>query len=239
MDNIVSVDWRSSPIPSSEILSRMQRVLTRMGQTGLAQIELGAASRPGAVRVGSFDGTSMWIRERVAMTKKVSSHRVYIAKFIAVGLQLIEIIAYQDPRKLRKILYILGTKLLKHEAIKTIIRDWAVTLNIHPWSLGVTTEDKGHVTVPPGMILTCTIINNVFKPTDVEKRSLRGFGVIIPSRIQSISLRGGSGRKLRAIAVFEHQNLNFEIAAVKDHMADVLIVQVRHQEGVRALQNQC
>lgn len=40
-----------------------------------------------------------------------------------------------------------------------------------------------------------------------------------------------------AIAVFEHQNLNFEAAVVKEHMADVLIVQVRHQEGVRALQN--
>lgn len=237
MENIVSVDWRSNPISGSELLSRMHRVLTQMDQTGLSRIELGTASRAGVVRISSVNGSSMWIREKVAMAKKVSTHRVYVAKFIVVALQLIEMISYEEPRKLRKILYILGTKLLKHEAIKAIIRDWAITLNVHPWSLGVTTEEKGHVTIPPGLTMTCAMIDNVFKPTVVEKRCLRGSEVLIPSRIQGISVKASSGLKLRAIAVFEHQNLNFEAAAVKEYMADVLIVQVRHQEGVRALQN--
>lgn len=224
---------------SAEILSRMQRVLTQMDQTGLSHIELGNASLKGAARFGVVDEVPMWIRAKVALEKKVASHRVYIAKFTAVALQLIEIPGYQEPRKLRKILYILSPKLLKHEAIKTIIRDWAVTLNIHPWSLGVMTEDKGHVTIPTGLILTCAIINNVFKPSIVEYRSLRSFEVIIPSRILSISVRASSTKKLRAIAVFEHQNLNFETSTVIEHIADVLIIQIRHKESVRALHDLC
>ena len=69
------------------------------------------------------------------MVKKVASHQTYIAKFIAVGLELITILNYQVPRK--KIQYLLGSKNFPHHAVKGILYDRVVTRRVHPWALSL------------------------------------------------------------------------------------------------------
>ena len=226
MTGIIAVDWRTDTTEPSALLARMQGLLTQIDHTGMSTIEVANSRARKACQIESENGVAMWTRRRVAVGKPVANHRDYIAKFVVVGMHVIEMISFKEPRKLRKLFYLLGSKQLSHQAIKSILYDWALTLNVHPWTLGITTQETGHVTVPPGLIMTCFIVNNVFGRS-AEKKGLRGDESTIPSRIRSINLKFKSGFKLRAVAVFEHRNLDFSSDNAKAYVPDVLIIQVR------------
>ena len=212
-------------MPSTQILSRMQKLLTTMDQTGVSTIELSASRNVKATESKRVDSVPMWVRRSVARSVKVSSRHAYIAKFITVGLELITMINYQESRKLRKLQYILGSKALSHEDIKATIYDWAITLNIHPWAFGIIAQSKGSVTIPPRLNITCEVVDDVYK-RDIEKKRLVGIETAILARILRLKVSMGSDFRLRAILVTEHQNLDFSSTILKAQLADVMIVQV-------------
>ena len=147
----------------------------------------------------------------------------------------------EEPRKIRKLQYMLECKDFKKALIKRIFNDWAVTLEIHPWALGMSSQDQGLVTVPQGAKLVCDIVPNVFKGiewnllckicTDVVKAEtqelrLRGNEIPIPARINTMHLSYSPGFELRAVVVTEHRNIDFGCAEIKPYVKDVLFIQV-------------
>ena len=109
MTSLIQLDWHN-PIASSKLLSQMQIVLTNMDHTRIATIELADPSRRSAAKIESLDGSMMWVRESCANDKKVSTHHGLVAKFMAVGLQIITMINFHEPRKTRKLQYLLQSK---------------------------------------------------------------------------------------------------------------------------------
>ena len=75
----------------------------------------------------------------------------------------------EEPRKLRKLYYMLETKGLRERDIKRIFYDWAVTLRIHPWALGIYSQDQGLLTVPEALKIVCTLVQNVFQGSQIER----------------------------------------------------------------------
>ena len=100
----------------------------------------------------------MWTRYRVATPRKIATHRKSIAKYMEVAQTIVEMLCYHEARKTRKLQYLLGSKLFRFAAIKTMFIDWAVTLGVHPWSLGVMNQDRGVVSAPGGKPGGCYII---------------------------------------------------------------------------------
>ncbi|KAL8821964.1 MAG: hypothetical protein Q9191_007206, partial [Dirinaria sp. TL-2023a] len=69
----------------------------------------------------------------------------------------------EEPKKMRKLQYLLESKELPAKLVKRLFNDWAVTLRVHPWALGVHTQDGGNVSVPQGIKITCNVATNVFR----------------------------------------------------------------------------
>ena len=76
------------------------------------------------------------------------------------------------------------------------------------------------------MILTVTILLNIFKRDDTETKGIVGYEVNVSVRIMSLKVTFKQRFALRAILVFEHRNLNFLSQVIKPHVEDLLIVQV-------------
>ena len=72
-------------------------------------------------------------------------------------------ICYNEPRKVKKLQYMLGSKKSSNAAIKYLLYDWAITISVNLWALGIAPRDKGNVTVPGTVILTRYLRDNVFK----------------------------------------------------------------------------
>ena len=98
-------------------------------------------------------------------------------------------------------------------------------MRVHPWSLGLMSQEKGSISVPDKMTLNCFVKVNVFNEA-AEKKGMRGREVPIPARITKININLKGHFKLRAIMILEHQNLDFSSEAIKSHVDDVMVVQV-------------
>ena len=61
-------------------------------------------------QIATVDSKLMWTRDSCDRAKEVVTHRPYIAKFIAMALELINNAGYHEIKKLRKIQYMLGSK---------------------------------------------------------------------------------------------------------------------------------
>ena len=71
-----------------------------------------------------------------------------------------------EPRKIRKLQYLLRQKKdFDEKMVKKMFDDWAVTLGIHPWALGILAESQGCVTIPERLKIKCEIISNIFTST--------------------------------------------------------------------------
>lgn len=168
----------------------------------------------------------MWVRESCANQKKVATHQGFVAKFVAVGMQITTMLNFHEPQKIRKLQYLLKSKTLSGTAIKSILYDWALTLRVHPWSIGTMGQEQGVVTVPARMTITAALLPNIFKRNQVEKKGITGNEVGVPSCILRLDIGFKPNFVLRAVIVFEYRNLNFDSQNIKSHVQDVLIIQV-------------
>lgn len=137
-DALIQVCWRRDlRITNTELLARIQSFLTNIDQSNISAIELGTSRANKACRFEIFEGVHMRTRYKAAVQRQASMHYDYLAKFIAVGIELVEMANYKRTCKMRQLLYVLGSHRLKHAAIKSVLRDWAVSLRLHPWSFGI------------------------------------------------------------------------------------------------------
>ena len=77
--------------------------------------------------------------------------------------QIATILRTEEPRKARTLQYLLQQKDFNKALVKRIFNDWAVTLNVHPWALGILPESAEKITVPKVMTLRCEVLVNIFQ----------------------------------------------------------------------------
>ena len=79
------------------------------------------------------------------------------------NMQIATMISTEEPKKIRKLQYLLESKDFSKKMVKRLFYDWAVTLQIHPWALGISSQDSGNASVPRGLIVTRELLTNVFQ----------------------------------------------------------------------------
>ena len=77
--------------------------------------------------------------------------------------QIATMLRIEELRKARKLQYLLQRKDFNKALVKRIFNDWAVTLNVHSWALGILSESAGKITVSEGMTLRCEVLVNIFQ----------------------------------------------------------------------------
>lgn len=92
--------------------------------------------------------------------------------------------------------------------VKRIFNDWAVTLQVHPWALGIVTQEQGNATIPADLNVVCEIVPNFFNNESIS-HTIRGTEVSIPSRINKMTVSTKRNFVLRAVVVTEHRNVDF------------------------------
>jgi len=71
-------------------------------------------------------------------------------------------VGYHEAKKLRKIQYMLGSRAFSAQAIKDTIEDWALTLDVHPWKMGVLGQYHGNASIPGRLNVSCRMAQDLF-----------------------------------------------------------------------------
>ena len=188
---------------------------------GKSKIETADTRNHRALSVEDRDGVPTMCRTPCRAFRTVANHEPFWARFVAVGLEIIDMVSFCEPRKNRKLGYKHKGTGIPKRMVRKLIFDWAITIGVHPWALGFTAQEGGLVKLPRYVVITCTLRPNVFLD-ETEKRTLQGPESIIPSRI--ITLTVSSKPKIRAVVISEHRSLDFELAAVCRHFEDIIFV---------------
>jgi len=88
---------------------------------------------------------------------------------------------YHEIKKLREIQHMLGSRAFSAQAIKDTVKDWALTLDVHPWKLGVLRQDHGNARIPGRLKVSCKIAQDLFDLDKLEKRRVVGSEAPIPT----------------------------------------------------------
>ncbi|KAL8972361.1 MAG: hypothetical protein Q9197_002809 [Variospora fuerteventurae] len=106
----------------------------------------------------------------------------------------------------------------------SMVMNWAVTLEVHPFCLGIALESTGSVFTPEGFKIKCTQKLNMI--TRVETHWVIQPGrEPIPGNI--VDLKVINRKDIEAIVVTEHRNLNTDLPGFitsNKNVIDVMVV---------------
>ncbi|MCJ1303315.1 Meiotic recombination protein W68 [Hypocenomyce scalaris] len=220
--SIISLDWRK-PVDSAHLLNEIHKVLTAQDVDGFYPVELSSSDAASATALETVNGVPMIVRHQTAKNKRMNNQPMYFARFLVVGYKFIEMISYQEPRKMRKLQYLLTGEEMNGEMVKKLAYDWALTLKVHPCSLGLLHENPGRVNLPTGIKIRATIVTDVFRWTQ-ESRTLAGAEAIIPGMILRMHSVITAGTSARAVVVVEHRNVDLSSSNIAEQLKGVIVV---------------
>lgn len=167
-------------------------------------------------------------------------HQEYMATFVAVICYLLRLVGRQIHKKARGSHYELG---LTVPQARRYVADVALTIDMHPASLGIEPENDGKVYVADDIKLTLSIAENLFQFAEAVRDHRTADGRVqdaaidkycrtmtvrrletIPSRIMRIKVRKGT--TVRAVIVVEHRNVAYAMDWFRNNMHGCIIVMV-------------
>lgn len=231
---VVDLKWRDEPLSPTQILERIHMVLVSIDDRNETSVQLASSRSPKVVKHGHMEGseTDSYLRVRSTVTRRGSTEKMiqWLAYFALVGMELMKIQDSQRPQKFRHFEYLAATRRqLSKAMIRQMIFNWAVTLELHPCSLGILTETTGVVVVPLGLRIDCQICENPLIRSN-EPLTLRAGRRPIPERVVKLEMNNGKKNqprtKIRAVIVTEHRNTNTDLGGYTEQSKDVIIILV-------------
>lgn len=165
----------------------------------------------------------MIVRHKVARNKHLIGQSAYFVNFVFVAYKFADMISYQQTRKMRLFEYMCKDDEFKPAMVKKIVRDLALTLDVHPSSLGLLHENPGSVCSLKGVTIKTTLITNVFSWSQVTK-VLSGPKTDIPELILKMHAVVNSKMYARAVIVLEHRNVDLSSANIAEQLEGVIVV---------------
>jgi DNA topoisomerase VI subunit A len=176
----------------------------------------------------------------MAVRERRPSRRVFRKAFdfwvnmFVVGHYLMEVIADRKPKRLRGLQYNLrcprAKGLISLAKIKTTIETLALSLNIHPYLFGISTQESGTVLVPRGLNIEVRYVSQVFdwadSGNDVDGTAwatLSG-GRCHKIPFMALEIKRLSKAKLSAVIVVEHISIIDDTSAYGLYFERVLLV---------------
>ena len=130
--------------------------------------------------------------------------------------------------------------------VKKQIKDIAVTIDVHPWALGIKPEGTGQITVPPSITIQARCVTNMhsYRNRDLEGAPRKGKytqitefrasepAKTIPALIESLKVRPKKGSKVpcRTVVVVEHRNLKKALTS-EEAGGDIILVTTSGMPG--------
>ena len=125
------------------------------------------------------------------------------------------------------------------------IQDIALTVGLHPASLGVESECDGRVYIPKNLEISVLVAENLYEVAQARQAKLASTGdnddaktaafracaemtltseQTIPSKIMQIKIAKGS---VAVVIVVEHRNIETHLNAIREHLPNSLVVMVK------------
>ena len=235
--DIVALDWQGEGRSRTDILSMIHEKMCELDRGGSVDVQLSDTAAKYTVQLRTLDGRAMEVRLRKFVTKRLNTSTqsdLFIARFIRIGFQLAVTMGRQQPWKCRGLQYSARNATMDPETVKQFVMTWATTLEVHPYHFGLQFEEKGQFFMPDGYKLICWRIKNIFtdEPNKSDKREkLELSGVQpIPQLIGHMFIaRVDKTKRIKAVIVTEHRNLDMVSANVACEADGVIIVMVSYQ----------
>ncbi|KAI9741407.1 MAG: hypothetical protein M1834_003124 [Cirrosporium novae-zelandiae] len=239
----ISIDWRTKT-QSTTLVNKLHRLLTELDREGSAMIEISDSKAKGMVRLVKVDEANnddengekhIWARYKKGCKKgtETQQQKQYWATIIVVIRQMLSRLAYHAQENERKVGYELRRPGLTAERANKLLKDIAITIGVHPISLGVIPESQGEVSIPSGWKLAAMTISNVFEYSAREGGGTRVETLTerrqIPMPTISTTLRRAKGYRgpIVAVVVVEHRNIKQgldRVAKGENCLRDIIFV---------------
>lgn len=170
----------------------------------------------------------MIVRHKVSRNRHLNgkNDKVFCIRFGAFARRhLVPMIALETPKQIVELQYLASSKYVTQGMARKLMFDWAITMGVHPWSLGLITENPAILSVAPGIELIATVIPNVFKRDAREEKVLKGNDISIPFLIHHLNVKAAKASPVRAVIVTEHRNIRHSLPNVTEHLNGVIFVQ--------------
>ena len=234
--DIVALDWRDEGNSRTEILSMIHEKMCELDRGGSIDVQLSETTAKYTVQLRTLDGHAMEVRLRKFVTKRLDTstqNDLFIARFIRIGFQLAVTIGRQQPWKCCGLQYSAHGTTMNLETVKQFVMTWATTLEVHPYRFGLQFEEKGQFFIPNGYKLIYWPIKNIFtdEADKREKLELTGVQPIPQLMGRRFITRVDKTKRIKAVIVTEHRNLDMVSANVACEADGVVIVMVSYQFG--------
>lgn len=176
--------------------------------------------------------SKMWLQSRETATRTLENDKQaeYIAKFYIIARFISRKMDARLPSTNRAVGYRLVSKLMKQDTISRMIKDLALTMNVHPYALGIVPENKGRVYVPDGVIVKTRTVGNILayaenKGSHVLLDLQGGETREVPRLIHSLQIV--KPEKIRAVIVCEHRSMSSqfeEMERIEEPLMDGFLV---------------
>ena len=156
---------------------------------------------------------------------------------------LVQHIGTREEVKFRQAYYA-NVLSLTQAQLKKNIQDIALTIGLHPTSLGVESECDGRIYIPESVRITTRIAENLYKVAQAKdatlastkdknlahKAALRACSKMtlaseqtIPSKVMDIRITKGT---VRIVIVVEHRNIGTRLDAIQKELPNAIIIMV-------------
>ena len=169
--------------------------------------------------------------------------QLYFAKLVLIVKYLCQHIGSRQQVKFRKAYYA-NILAMSSAQLKKSICDIALTIGLHPASLGVESEHDGRIYVPDGVNVWVRVAENMHEIAQTRQAKYDSSGSAesakkaavractkhqlkseyqIPSRVMQVQVTKGT---VSVVIVVEHRNLGTHLHSIRDSLPNALIIMV-------------
>lgn len=234
----VHYDWRDPPTREG-LLHRIDEFMQHHDAYSHLLV-VSSSGVKGKSRVKAADSGfagNMWLQEKIftkrtntsSVNERVTEGSLYCAR---MGVLCFHIVRKIDAKKLdfsRAWGYQLVSDMFSKHQIKTMMKDLALSLGVHPYVFGVVPESQGRVYVPQGTRIDLYVVNNVFEYMDNKTKSkvtlAAGNHYEIPKLVERLKVISEPSKGLRAVVVCEQRG-------IRDQMMQMDVQNIPYMNGI-------
>lgn len=245
---VIDLDWRSK-VSEADLATKIREYFTFLDEQGFQLVEMSTSkSERVCTVVDDLTPTGASIRRTVRYVKPIrktlAGNTPFWVLMFVVGHYLLRMVCSRTPMKIRAIEYNLRCHgelkkvSVSMKRVEAAVYHLCLSLKLHPYTLGIVTEEKGDVYIPEGTTMKVSCVSNISNWAsgrhEARKFRLRGGQEhAIPSMAHTII---SITPKPHAMLVTEHRSVVTCITAKNpDYLERVLLVMVSGREMVSVL----
>ncbi|KAL8735434.1 MAG: hypothetical protein Q9166_000980 [cf. Caloplaca sp. 2 TL-2023] len=201
-------------------MAKIRQLLTQIDSESVVNLRLEHVTKPDVITLQEEDGILMIRRRDILTPRKCTVNLGYWVKFLKTATLLHDMVARREELKMRFIQYREAGAHERLDMVKEKMIDIALTLGMHPTSLGVKQQDSGMIILPDGVSLDNTVVTDMFGYLDRARsggpkvtpgtQSIRIHGEKpIPHRVLDVNVKRQSTARIDAVVVVEHRNVSW------------------------------